>query len=174
MATEKQKAVARKIVETHGSVSGAMRSVGYKDKTAKNPKNLTESKGWAELMDQYYPDDKIAKIQQKMLKASILRTMEFDYSLDERSIRKIVKSSGGKVSHIQVFEPGGGKGKKKFSGSKRVYFTIPDQRIVDSTMDKILKSKGRYISKIEVDNKRKYGAFTDAELDRIIAGEDLE
>ncbi len=39
-------------MENHGNVSRAMIDVGYDETTAKNPKNLTESKGFKELMDQ--------------------------------------------------------------------------------------------------------------------------
>lgn len=52
MATLKQKLAVEKLVENHGkSVSGAMRAAGYDPDTAKNPKNLTESKGFKELME---------------------------------------------------------------------------------------------------------------------------
>jgi hypothetical protein len=50
MATLKQKLAVDKIVENHGNVSRAMLEVGYDPDTAKNPKNLTESKGFKELM----------------------------------------------------------------------------------------------------------------------------
>lgn len=52
MATIKQRKVIKKIVENHGSVSAAMRDVGYAEATVRNPKNLTESKGFAELLDE--------------------------------------------------------------------------------------------------------------------------
>lgn len=50
MATIKQKLVVPKIVENHGNISKSMREVGYEDNTAKNPKNLTESKGYKEVL----------------------------------------------------------------------------------------------------------------------------
>lgn len=46
MATQRQKKAIDKIVENHGVISKAMREAGYKDKTAKNPKNLTNSKAF--------------------------------------------------------------------------------------------------------------------------------
>ncbi|MFB9654773.1 hypothetical protein [Pseudarthrobacter oxydans] len=52
MATVRQKLAAEKIVEKRGSVSAAMRAAGYTDASAKNPKNLTESKGFQELCDE--------------------------------------------------------------------------------------------------------------------------
>ena len=51
MPTIKQEKVFNKIVENRGNISKTMREVGYSEKTAKNPKNLTESKGWQELLN---------------------------------------------------------------------------------------------------------------------------
>lgn len=59
MATVKQKLALKKVVENHGNVSRAMLDAGYDPTTAKNPKNLTESKAWAEMMDNLLPDEKI-------------------------------------------------------------------------------------------------------------------
>lgn len=53
MATIKQEKALDKIVENHGNVSRAMLEVGYEPNTAKNPKNLTESKGFKELLENY-------------------------------------------------------------------------------------------------------------------------
>lgn len=53
MATQKQKIAIDKIVENHGNVSKAMREAGYDETTAKNPKNLTDSKGYRELLYKY-------------------------------------------------------------------------------------------------------------------------
>ena len=56
MATIKQKKALDKIVENRGNISKSMREVGYSKKTAKNPKNLTESKGWQELLEEIKDD----------------------------------------------------------------------------------------------------------------------
>lgn len=61
MATLKQKLVVSKIIENHGNVSKSMRQVGYKPNTAKKPQNLTQSKGFKELMEQYLPDEMLLK-----------------------------------------------------------------------------------------------------------------
>lgn len=57
-------------MENHGNISEAMKEVGYSLATAKNPKNLTESKGWGELMDKYLPDDEVLAEHQKGLHAT--------------------------------------------------------------------------------------------------------
>jgi hypothetical protein len=61
MATGKQKKALDRIVENHGNVSKSMREAGYTEATAKNPSNLTKSKGFQELADQYLPDDMLLR-----------------------------------------------------------------------------------------------------------------
>jgi len=61
MATEKQKAAIDNLVENRGNVSKAMRDAGYSDASAKNPKNLTDSKAYEELMETYLPDDMLLR-----------------------------------------------------------------------------------------------------------------
>lgn len=67
MATRKQKAAAIKIVENHGNVSKTMLDVGYTEASAKNPSNLTESKGWKELMNEYLPDSLLMQRHRELL-----------------------------------------------------------------------------------------------------------
>lgn len=61
MPTLKQRRAVELVMENHGNVSRAMLEAGYDPTTAKNPKNLTDSDGWKELMNQYLPDDYLAK-----------------------------------------------------------------------------------------------------------------
>ncbi len=53
MVTTKQKKAVQRIIENHGNVSKAMREAGYTDATAKNPSNLTESKGFKKASDPF-------------------------------------------------------------------------------------------------------------------------
>ena len=57
MPTIKQKQAVNKLVENRGNISKTMKQVGYTDATAKNPKNLTDSKGFQKLLSQI--DDKV-------------------------------------------------------------------------------------------------------------------
>lgn len=52
MATEKQKIALDKIVENRGNIGKAMIEAGYDPTTAKNPKNLTTSKGFIQLCEE--------------------------------------------------------------------------------------------------------------------------
>jgi len=65
----KQKLALKEIVEKHSSISEAMRRAGYKDTTATVPGNMTKTKGWKELLEQYLPDDKLLKKHDAALEA---------------------------------------------------------------------------------------------------------
>ena len=62
MATLKQKLAVKEILDNNGNVSKAMTKAGYPPTTAKNPQQLTRSKGFKELMDKMgISDEKLAK-----------------------------------------------------------------------------------------------------------------
>lgn len=67
--TQKIKEAFKKSLENRGSVSKAMLEVGYAPATAKNPKNLTQTKAWKELLDEYFPDDLLGKVGKEGLEA---------------------------------------------------------------------------------------------------------
>ena len=69
MPTIKQKKAFNKIVENRGNVSKTMLEVGYAPSTAKNPMELTESKGWKELMGEYLPDEMTLRRHQEIIEA---------------------------------------------------------------------------------------------------------
>jgi hypothetical protein len=67
--TIRQKLAAKILVENKGrSVSDAMRKAGYSPKSAKNPKQLTETKAWPMLMKQLLPDSLVMKVHKQLLK----------------------------------------------------------------------------------------------------------
>ena len=65
----KQRSVVKELVENGGSVSGAMRKVGYSPATAKNPNKLTDSEGFKQLAAEFLPDDLLLKVHKEGLKA---------------------------------------------------------------------------------------------------------
>jgi hypothetical protein len=84
--TIKQLKAFDKIMENHGNVSSAMREVGYSEATAKNPKNLTRSQGFKELLDLVgLDDDSLSRKHQELLNCSDkqieLRALDMAYKL---------------------------------------------------------------------------------------------
>jgi len=73
MATENQKQLARNILPKVRkgqkiSISKEMEKVGYAKSTSKKPSKVTKSKGWAELMEKYLPDEDLAKVHKELLR----------------------------------------------------------------------------------------------------------
>lgn len=66
LPTKRQKAVFEKVFKGGKSIHSAMKDV-YAESSAKNPKNITQSKGWQELMEKYLPDKKLAQVHQYLL-----------------------------------------------------------------------------------------------------------
>lgn len=81
MATERQLKAIDNLVENRGNVSKAMRDAGYPPITAKNPKNLTESKAFQELMSEAITDKKLIKVIDDGLTAN--KTFAVDESVVE-------------------------------------------------------------------------------------------
>lgn len=73
MSTIKQKKVFKLIVKNKGNISKSMREAGYADASAKNPKVVTQSKGWNELIKEYLPEEDLAKVHQEQLRAEKLQ-----------------------------------------------------------------------------------------------------
>ena len=68
MATLKQQKAVKIILEdTNKTLGTSMIEAGYTKNTSENPKNLTDSKGWEELMEKYLPDKLLAKKHKELL-----------------------------------------------------------------------------------------------------------
>lgn len=73
MPTQKQKTLAREILQNPTQTMGkAMEKAGYDPTT--RPIEVTESKGWQELMEKYLPDDDLLEVHSQGLKATKIHT----------------------------------------------------------------------------------------------------
>lgn len=105
--TIKQKLVALKITENHGNISKTMLEVGYSPNTAKKPQNLTESKGWQQLLEEYLPDDKLLKTHDEALQATkwndFTGEREADHTTRLKAVDMAYKVKGRGVPILQQF-----------------------------------------------------------------------
>ncbi len=70
MATRKQKAVVKAMVENVGISTGkAMALAGYSPAMVKNPQKMTSSIAFAELAERYLPSDRLLEVATKGLEA---------------------------------------------------------------------------------------------------------
>lgn len=133
MATIKQKAVAKRITENHGNISKTMREVGYSKNTAKKPSNLTDSKGWEELMEEYLPDKDLAEKHQELLGATRLEHMVFPKNVKDKIIKELLESVNCNVRKIQHGDQ-----------ANHVWFWAKDNIALKSGLEMAYKLKGKY------------------------------
>ena len=50
------------------SISQVMRAVGYSESSATKPSNLTKSKAWQNMLEEYFPDDLLLKEHKGIIK----------------------------------------------------------------------------------------------------------
>lgn len=73
MATTKQKIAAKKLSEnirnqrSKKPMGKILKEAGYSESVSKSPQRVTETKGWKELMEEYFPNEYIYKIHKKIL-----------------------------------------------------------------------------------------------------------
>lgn len=133
MATERQKKAIKKVVERGGNVSKSMREAGYSPKTAKNPKKLTESKAWEELMEQNLPDKDLAKAHKRLMNSNRIDHMVFPLNITDNEIKELMASVNCIV--------------KKFMHSEtqtHIWFWSPDNKARKDALDMAYKLKGKY------------------------------
>jgi len=133
MSTLKQKKAIVNVVENRGNVSKAMKDAGYADATAKNPKNLTDSKAWEEIMDEYWPDNKLAEVGKEGLEAT--RTI---------SAMTGTKANGGTVDFVDVPD---------FDARHKFFATITKLKDKIPVTKTDVTSKGEKISSIFADKE---------------------
>lgn len=126
MATLKQKAVKKDLLENVGKPIGrAMLDAGYSPATAKNPDHLTESKGWAEIMEEALPDSLLSQVHMEGLTAN--------------------KQLSAKIIML------GGKGDANSQTDD--FIEVPDYPTRHKYLETAYKIKGRMVDKAQIDGK---------------------
>lgn len=128
-----------------------MLEVGYPPTTAKNPQQVTESKGFKELMVEFLPDSKLIKKHESLLNSQRLDHMVFPLgpededegrlperykertSLTDKEITDMLKEVNCQVRRIVHGET-----------ARHVYFWAPDNKSQKEALDMAYKLKGSY------------------------------
>lgn len=131
--TDRQKVAIEKVLKEGKSVSKAMREAGYSKGTSKNPKNLTNSRAWNELLEKYLPDKDLADAHKQLLKATDLGHMVFPAATKDEEIKKLLASVNCTAKKIQRGEQ-----------AKHVWFWMSDNKARKDALDMSYKLKGHY------------------------------
>lgn len=144
MATIRQQIAVKKLQEILGKSKGQknitigkiLKEAGYSKDVCDNPKQVTERKGFKELLDELIPDEKVTAKLNDLMDAKTLDSYRMDAKIDDKEITSIVESVGGcKVRKIL---------RSKSDTHVTVYFWRPDNMIIDKILEKMIKIRGYY------------------------------
>lgn len=102
MATIKQKKALKNLVENGGNVSKAMRDAGYSPETASDPKKLTTSKGFQELIAQT-PGLKDEEVLEELSGAIHSKKVVTVYGKDGNKTKEISETSSNQTRGMDMF-----------------------------------------------------------------------
>lgn len=122
--------------QKHITMGKILKAAGYSEETSKNPDQVTESKGFRQLIEEAVPDLKMAERFGMLTDSVILDNYKLSASMTDKEITELVESIAGfKVRKI-VRSP--------LEKHATVYFWRPDNQSIDKALDKLVKIKGYY------------------------------
>lgn len=125
------------IQENPGKPIGeAMREAGYATATSLKPSDLTDSKAWNDLLDEYLPRTALLGTHQGLLRASHLDHMTFPLetpALLDSHIVEMLAELNCKVRRVVHGET-----------ARHVYFWSPDNKARNDALEKGYKLRGDY------------------------------
>jgi hypothetical protein len=131
--TNRQRALAGKILAEPGiSMYKAMRAVGYSHSTAKNPKDIIQSKNFKQLLEERLPDDDLLQVHQKLLHSKRIDHMTFPLSAEDWEIEELIHEVGGTLRNI-----------KHGLAAKQAYWWVDNERSQLAALTLAYKIKGR-------------------------------
>ena len=143
MATIKQRIAVKKLVEISRRAKGqknitigrVLREAGYKDNTAIKPSQVTQSKGFQELLAEIIPDDEAAKVHDELLHSAKLSSFNFPLKTTKKDIEDVISSLPGckLIKTIRVADKG-----------IKCLFYAPDGNTRKSALDMFYKLKNAY------------------------------
>ena len=151
--TMKQRRAIKNVVENGGNVSKAMRDAKYSIETAKNPKKLTDSRAWEELVEENLPDKDLSRLHKKLLNSKRIEHMVFPTATEDKDITSLLKSVNCVVRKIQHGDM-----------AIHVWFWATNDKALQSGLEMAYKLKGRYapdkVATIEF-NKYEWSNYSD-------------
>lgn len=141
MASQKQKFAIQIYMDNRGiSVGEAMRRAGYSESSAKNPKNLTGTAAWQEMMDTFLPDIELVAKHGDLLQAKQVETTTFPSYVTHERIREILLDAGCEPRNYET---------NPKTGVITVWYFAPNYRAQATALELAYKLKGKMTQKVE-------------------------
>lgn len=109
MATFKQQLAFRKLSENISksgkkplNLGSALRAAGYSESVCRSPQRVTETKGWTELLEQYFPDNLVLIKHKQLLESDnnrvVASAIDMAYKLKGRY------KANAKVQALSIYD----------------------------------------------------------------------
>lgn len=118
------------------SVGKAMIEAGYSPITALRPTQLTATKAWKDLMEEYLPEEKIAKAHAALLNSHSVEHLVFPLETPELTDEHIVEMLAATNCTVRKIVRG--------EHARHIYFWSPDNRARKDALDMAYKLRGSY------------------------------
>lgn len=141
MATKNQEAVFNEVVKQAKSktrkisVSKAMRDVGLSPSFSEQPQQMTNSKGWKELVNTRLSDSFVTARLRKLFDQKKVEYFSFNKNMSDETIRAAVEDAGLTVINISYTDQG-----------KLAWYSTDDVMAVTKALDMTNKIKGVYLA----------------------------
>ena len=144
MANLRQTIAVNKLVEISRKAKGQknvtigkiLREAGYSENTAIKPSQVTQSKGFLELLHEAMPDNEVSALQTSLMKAAKLDSYKVESRLSDKEIQQMVEDIPGcKVRKITRY---------KNDPFVTVYFWSPDVNGRTKALDMFYKLTNAY------------------------------
>lgn len=114
-------------------ITEAMIAVGYKPYVAKTPSNITGTKSWKMLMDEYMPEEGLQQIHHTLLNSQLFDTQSFPNTLTDQQIRDQIEARGYTFIAIEYG-----------TDRKTAFFSKADTVVVSRMLEMAYKLRGRF------------------------------
>ena len=129
-ATIRQRRVAKLLAEKgRTSVSKAMREAGYSKSTATKPSKVTKSKAWPALMDEYFPQDFVAKKHKELFDAKHSTFMRKNNKIIEK---KYPDNAARKAAVDMAYKLRGSFAAEKVEVQRRKFGDMSDAELAET------------------------------------------
>ena len=113
------------------NLSKAMQAVGYTESYAESG-NVLKKKSWNQLMEQYLPDELLARTHNQLLNSKEIRQLNFNYTISDEEIQELIESQGNVFIST-----------KRFMTTATVFFSAPNDNIRHKASELGYKVKGK-------------------------------
>lgn len=131
--TLKQRKAVKNTIENGGNIGKGMRDAGYSESTANNPKKITDSKSWEDLMQEYLPDKLLTKKHRELLTVprKIKTYLKGDLQTETEEVDSTAISRGLDMAY---------KLKNKYAATK-IKFEDENEDMSDIELEDLIKEK---------------------------------